>query len=267
VAIVSHALWRRAFYADQSLIGQTIHLNSSPYTLIGIAPPGFAGPRVGVATDVWVPTALQPEVDPPSAAVRRSRGHSRIFDLRRSRGLSLVGRLPGGATIDQVAARAEVVASRLRTRTRIRTLTGGSFSRRSARAEVSASRFANSRSSGSSPIRSTPPPWNARGRQPITCCWRRTTSRASRCTCAPPATRCRYTDASADGVNPGAPRSSLDWSMNAPTALHEGHKGHDAHKGKFRGHALWSWCASCSSCVQPWARSTATQVSSDELWA
>ncbi len=115
VAIVSHALWQRVFNADQSLIGQTIHLNSSPYTLIGIAPPGFAGPRVGVATDVWVPTALQPEVDPPSAAVRRSRGHSGIFDLRRSRGLSLVGRLPGGATIDQVAARAEVIASRLRT--------------------------------------------------------------------------------------------------------------------------------------------------------
>ena len=113
VAVISHALWRRVFNDDQSLIGQTIRINSNPYTLIGVAPPGFVGPLVGVATDVWVPTALQPEVDPPSAAVRRSRGRSAVFDLRRSRGLSLVGRLPGGASIDQVASRAEVVSSRL----------------------------------------------------------------------------------------------------------------------------------------------------------
>ena len=113
VAVISHALWRRVFKADQSFVGQTIRLNSNPYTLIGVAPAGFAGPLVGVATDVWVPTALQPEVDPPSAAVRRSRGHSAIFDLRRSRGLSLVGRLPTGASIDQVASRAEVVSNRL----------------------------------------------------------------------------------------------------------------------------------------------------------
>ena len=113
VAVISHALWRRLFNADPSLIGRTIRLNSNAYTLVGVAPPGFGGPLVGVAADVWVPTALQPEVDPPSAAVRRARGHSQIFDLRRSRGLSMVGRLPIGVTIGEVAARAEVVARRL----------------------------------------------------------------------------------------------------------------------------------------------------------
>jgi predicted permease len=113
VAVISHALWQRVFDADRSLIGRTIRLNSNPYTLVGVAPPEFAGPLLGIATDVWVPTALQPEVDPPSAAVRRSRGHSGIFDLRRSRGLNMVGRLPGGASIDQVASRAEVISSRL----------------------------------------------------------------------------------------------------------------------------------------------------------
>jgi predicted permease len=113
VAVISHALWQRVFHADQSLIGQTIRLNSNPYTLIGVAPRGFVGPLLGVATDVWVPVALQPEVDPPSAAVRRSRGHSRKFDLRGSRGLSMVGRLPSGVGIDQVASRTEVISSRL----------------------------------------------------------------------------------------------------------------------------------------------------------
>src|SRR5687767_4339488 len=104
VAVISYALWQRVFNADPSSIGQTIRLNSNPYTLVGVAPPGFVGPLLGVATDVWVPTALQPEVDPGSAALRRSRGHSGIFDLRRSRGLLMVGRLPSGATIGEVAS-------------------------------------------------------------------------------------------------------------------------------------------------------------------
>jgi predicted permease len=115
VAVISHALWQRVFNADRSLIGQTIRLNSNPYTLVGVAPPGFVGPLLGVATDVWVPTALQPEVDPPASAVRRARGHSGTFDLRRSRGLLMVGRLPSGASIAQVASRAEVISSHLQT--------------------------------------------------------------------------------------------------------------------------------------------------------
>jgi putative ABC transport system permease protein len=115
VAVISHALWQRVFNADQSVIGQTIRLNSNAYTLIGVAPPGFAGPLLGVAADVWVPTALQPEVDPVAAVVRRARGHSGISDLRSSRGLRMVGRLPTGASIDQVASRADVISGRLQT--------------------------------------------------------------------------------------------------------------------------------------------------------
>jgi macrolide transport system ATP-binding/permease protein len=113
VAVISHALWQRVFNANQSLIGQTIRLNSHPYTLIGVAPPGFSGPVLGVAADVWVPTALQPEVDPSSATLRRSRGHARKFDLRGSRGLNMVGRLPHGTSVVQTASRANVISRRL----------------------------------------------------------------------------------------------------------------------------------------------------------
>jgi putative ABC transport system permease protein len=113
VAIISHAVWQRVFNADRSLIGRPVRLNSDPYTVIGVAPPRFGGPVLGVATDVWVPAALQPEVDPPAAAVRRARGHSAIFDLRSSRGLRMAGRLPRGAGIDQVASRAAVIGNRL----------------------------------------------------------------------------------------------------------------------------------------------------------
>ena len=113
VAVISHALWRREFNTDQTLIGHAVRLNGDLYTVVGVAPPGFVGPLLGVATDVWVPAALQPAVDPAPAAVRRARGHSGKFDLRSSRGLSMVGRLPRGASIDQVASRAEAVSRRL----------------------------------------------------------------------------------------------------------------------------------------------------------
>jgi predicted permease len=113
VAVISDALWQRVFTADRSVIGRTIRLNGNPYTLIGVAPPRFAGLTVGVAPDMWVPSALQPEVDPVAAAVRRARGHAGKLDLRRSRGLTMVGRLPAGVSIDQVASHAEVVSRRL----------------------------------------------------------------------------------------------------------------------------------------------------------
>ena len=113
VAVISHALWRRAFNTNRTLIGHTVRLNGDLYTVVGVAPPGFAGPLLGVATDVWVPAALQPAVDPAPAATRRLRGHSGKFDLRSSRGLGMVGRLPRGASIDQVASRAEAISRRL----------------------------------------------------------------------------------------------------------------------------------------------------------
>lgn len=107
VAVISHALWQRLFNADRTLVGRTVRLNSHPCTLIGVAPPGFGGPVLGVATEVWVPAALKPEVD------RRAGGAAAIFGRRSSRGLRMVGRLPSGTSIEQVASRAAIIASRL----------------------------------------------------------------------------------------------------------------------------------------------------------
>src|SRR4026209_476646 len=68
VAVISHAIWRRIFNGDSSIVGRRIRLNGTTYTVIGVAPPRFAGLLLGVGTEVWVPSALQPEVDPASAA-------------------------------------------------------------------------------------------------------------------------------------------------------------------------------------------------------
>ena len=69
----------------------------------------------------------------------------------------------------------------------------------------------------SSRIRCTRPRSSASGRRPTICCWRRTTSRASRCTCAPRATRCRSCRRFAKPS--GRPTASLRSSVRSCSAM------------------------------------------------
>ena len=56
VAVLSYALWRRRFQADTSILGKTILYDETPYTVVGVARPGFFGIEPGESVDVWVPT-------------------------------------------------------------------------------------------------------------------------------------------------------------------------------------------------------------------
>ena len=53
--VLNHSLWRDQFGSDPSVIGRTIHLDSKPYTIAGVAPEGFHGTVLAIAADVWVP--------------------------------------------------------------------------------------------------------------------------------------------------------------------------------------------------------------------
>jgi predicted permease len=52
LAVLSDALWRSAFRADPSIVGQSIDLAGAPATVIGIMPPGF---HTDGDADLWVP--------------------------------------------------------------------------------------------------------------------------------------------------------------------------------------------------------------------
>jgi predicted permease len=52
--VLSEALWRDRFNADESVIGTTIQLSGEPYEIAGIAPPGLADPFIG-DVDIWLP--------------------------------------------------------------------------------------------------------------------------------------------------------------------------------------------------------------------
>lgn len=53
VVMLSASLWGRRFGSDRQIAGKTITLNSTPYTIVGILPPGFSFPFAGM--DFWVP--------------------------------------------------------------------------------------------------------------------------------------------------------------------------------------------------------------------
>jgi predicted permease len=55
VVVLSAGLWHSRFASDPGVIGQTVHLDSRPFVVAGIAPQGFTGTSWGIVADVWVP--------------------------------------------------------------------------------------------------------------------------------------------------------------------------------------------------------------------
>ncbi|MDX2154392.1 MAG: ABC transporter permease [Bryobacteraceae bacterium] len=62
VAVLTHALWQRAFGGDHNVVGQTVTLDRKPYRVIGVMPRGFQFPQRAMgfaeAGDLWVPMAF-----------------------------------------------------------------------------------------------------------------------------------------------------------------------------------------------------------------
>ena len=90
VVVLGHALWRRAFAGDSSVIGRAVRINGRAVEVIGVMPAGFAYPTA--ETELWSPLAFDQD---------EQLNRSAHF-------LVAVGRLAEGADIDR--ARAEMDA-------------------------------------------------------------------------------------------------------------------------------------------------------------
>ena len=59
VAVIGYNVWRNRFGADPRVVGTEVRINGTSFTVIGVAPEGFAGVLRGLMpTDVWIPTAM-----------------------------------------------------------------------------------------------------------------------------------------------------------------------------------------------------------------
>jgi predicted permease len=64
VVMLSHGYWERRFTRDPSVIGRTIRLSATPFTIVGVTPREFFGVELGEAPDLFVPIMMQPTVMP-----------------------------------------------------------------------------------------------------------------------------------------------------------------------------------------------------------
>lgn len=98
VVVLSHGFWERRLGADEDIVGTTLNLDAEPYTVVGVMPAEFAFPT---STDIelWTPLAFDP-----------NDVHGRS---RRSRSLTLVGRMAPGTTAEQAQGEMNVLAARI----------------------------------------------------------------------------------------------------------------------------------------------------------
>ena len=82
VAVISYSYWQRRFGLNRSVVGQTVVLNNTPFTIIGVAPPEFFGVIIGNAPDIFLPSATGEQI---LARRNRFRDGSLTFVLARLR--------------------------------------------------------------------------------------------------------------------------------------------------------------------------------------
>ncbi len=61
-AIISHALWRRVFAGDRSVLGRTLGTGRDRVTVVGVMPEGFQLPELmgrRIRAEIWTPLAFQ----------------------------------------------------------------------------------------------------------------------------------------------------------------------------------------------------------------
>jgi macrolide transport system ATP-binding/permease protein len=84
LAMIGEGLWRRQFGADPSTIGKKITLNGRDFTVIGVLPAEWSGPRAfAFIPEVWIPLAMLDQVYPRSAPTLMDRKNDFLFVLGR----------------------------------------------------------------------------------------------------------------------------------------------------------------------------------------
>src|SRR4030095_9432654 len=80
---------------DPGVIGRTITIDQTSYTIIGITPKEFFGTTVGQAPDLWVPLAMEAQLPPAYWKGRNDKEFQSLY---------LIGRLKNGVSTGQANA-------------------------------------------------------------------------------------------------------------------------------------------------------------------
>jgi len=100
--VLSYAFWNSYFHADRNVLGKPILINRHPFTIIGIAPPGFRGTELFFAPAFWAPIVN----------VKTITGHE-LLKYRGDHSAFVIGRLRPGVTPAQATDDINAIAASL----------------------------------------------------------------------------------------------------------------------------------------------------------
>jgi predicted permease len=103
VIVLGNGLWKRRFGADPAIAGKRITLSGRPFTVVGVAPPGFRGLDIILDCQFWVPLGNLDQLLPNTSN----------YQSRNYHWIVAAGRLHPGVTSRQAAAELAVIARNL----------------------------------------------------------------------------------------------------------------------------------------------------------
>ena len=100
VAVMSYHVWSDKYGSDPSVVGASYQINDHPFTVIGVAPPGFYGAKLDGwgMPDIWIPVNTEPLLD--GEAQRLKRPNTNWLDI--------IGRVRAGVNPKALEARLRV---------------------------------------------------------------------------------------------------------------------------------------------------------------
>ena len=70
VLVLSYSTWDTEFARDPAIVGATVYVQRHPFTVAGVAPPGFFGDRMAsIPPDLWMPLSAETEIEGTNSAV------------------------------------------------------------------------------------------------------------------------------------------------------------------------------------------------------
>jgi len=75
VVVLGHSFWQQRLDSDSQIVGKSLLLNGTSFSVIGVAPVGFAGLLVGIEPDFWAPVTMAVQILHDSGRLTNRQGY------------------------------------------------------------------------------------------------------------------------------------------------------------------------------------------------